>query len=196
MYWYPGLQNLFGLFHIESFLQLTVQLFSPLPSHLEFFPLYFVSGWTWISMLHGYLWLGFFLHCLMSSVEISRLTGSWHFSEIYILSSGHLKKIKNPSFFFFVRSLIFFLIIARIWRIQHFLKLFKMNPTQHFKHKSGTRHVSTGFLLRAEHKQLSLIVFKHFILPHEFSIPQSSLSLQRTQYLWNPKTNPAHFQLI
>lgn len=73
----------------KSFLQLTVQLFSPLPSHLEFFPLYFVSGWTWISMLHGYLWLGFFLHCLMSSVEISRLTGSWHFSEIYTLSLGH-----------------------------------------------------------------------------------------------------------
>lgn len=38
MYWYPGLQNLFGLLHIKSFLQLTVQLFSPLPSHLEFFP--------------------------------------------------------------------------------------------------------------------------------------------------------------
>lgn len=56
-----------------------------------------------------------------------------------------------------------------------------MNPTQHFKHKSGTRHVSTGSLqlLMAEHKQLSLIVFEHFVLPHEFSIPQSSLSLQR-----------------
>lgn len=57
-----------------------------------------------------------------------------------------------------------------------------MNPTEQFKHKSGTRHVSTGFLqlLMAEHKQLSLIVFKHFILPHEFAVPQSSLNLQRT----------------
>lgn len=106
MYWYPGLQNLFGLLHIKSFLQLTVQLFPPLPSHLEFFPLYFVSGWTWISMLHGYLWLGFFLHCLMSSVEISRLTGSWHFSEIYRLFSGHLKK-KSILFFFVAFTLIF-----------------------------------------------------------------------------------------
>lgn len=56
-----------------------------------------------------------------------------------------------------------------------------MNPTQHFKHTSGTRNVSTGFLqlLMAEHKQLALIVFKHFVLPHEFSVPQSSLNLQR-----------------
>lgn len=54
MFWYPGLQNLFGLVHIKSFLQLTVQLFSPLPSHFGIFsPLL----WKWLDLNLNAAWL-------------------------------------------------------------------------------------------------------------------------------------------
>lgn len=148
-----------------------------------------------MSMLHGYLWLGFLLHCLMSSVEISRLTGSWQFFwDLYTVFKAKKKK-KSIHFLIYFMLTYFFLISKNSEEYSIFLLLFKMNPTEQFKHRSGTRHVSTGFLelLMAEHKQLSLIVFKHFILPHEFFIPQSSLNLQRDSAFVKPKDKPISF---
>lgn len=69
-----------------------------------------------------------------------------------------------------------------------------MNPTEQFKHKSGTRHVSTGFLqlLMAEHKQLSLIVFKHFIF-HMNLLYLKAASTSREPVFVKPK--PSSFPI-